>query len=225
VTLGTHLGQDDIRTGGTIVGVIDDTREGAVDRPSRPTLYVPHAQDPTSVVSIVVRGAGRTPDAAAVRTVINGLDPDVPLFRVRTTGQLASTVVAQPRLLTALMSLFAAAALLVAGIGLYGLLAQSVAARAREIGVRRVVGATASDVAALIAAHTGQMVGLGAIVGVVASWAASSVLDRFVFGQRGPDVVAYAAAIAALAGLATLAAAVPCRRALAVDPAVTLRSE
>lgn len=225
VTLGTHLGQDDVRTGGIIVGVVDDTREGAVDRPVRPTLYVPHAQDPTSVVAIVVRGAGRTPDAAAVRAVLAGLDPDVPLFRVRTTEQLASTVVAQPRLLTALMSLFAAAALLVAGIGLYGLLAQAVAARVREIGVRRAVGATARDVAALIAAHTSRMVGLGAVVGIAASWAASSALDRFVFGRHGPDVAAYAAAVAALAGVATLAAAVPCRRALAVDPATTLRSE
>ncbi|MGE3473377.1 MAG: ADOP family duplicated permease [Vicinamibacterales bacterium] len=223
--IGTHLAQREFLTGGTVVGVAANLREGAVDRPLRPTLYVPHAQEPTGFVSLAIRGAGRVPDAAAVRSVLNGLDPDVPLFRVRTTADLARSVAAEPRLLMALMSLFAAAALVVSAVGLYGMVAQSVAARAREIGVRRAVGATAFDVVALVARHVVTTMAAGSAVGLGASWLVSRVLDRFVFEPAGPDGVAYAAAVATLACAAGVAALVPCRRALAVDPTVALRAE
>lgn len=225
VRLGTHLGQDDIRTGGVVVGVVADVREGAVDRPPRPTVFVPHAQEPTTFVAVVARGRGRTPDAAALGAVVRGLDPDVPLYRVRTLDRLASTVVARPRLLMALMSLFAISAWIVAAVGLYGLFAQGVAARVREIGVRRAVGATGADVVRLVAGRGLATIATGALVGTVVSWLVSDALGRFVFGQAGPDPAAYAAAVAALAGIAVLAAVVPCRRALAVDPAVALKAE
>ncbi|MEZ5290694.1 MAG: ADOP family duplicated permease [Vicinamibacterales bacterium] len=223
--IGTHLAQRDARTGGTVVGVVANLREGPVDRPQRPTLYVPHAQEPTSFVSIAIRGAGRTPEVAGVRAVLNGLDPDVPMFRVRTVAQLGQTVVALPRLLMALMALFAAAALIVASVGLYGLMAQSVAARVREIGVRRAVGATGLDVVGLIARHVGATLSAGAVLGIAGAWLATGTIDRFVYGPGGPDAIAYAAAIAALAAAGGLAALVPCRRALAVDPSVALRAE
>lgn len=149
----------------------------------------------------------------------------MPLFRVRTLAQLASASLAQPRLLLTLMSLFASAALLVAAIGLYGLLAQAVAARVREIGVRRAVGATTLDVAGLIARQTARTVGAGAAIGVAVSWTISGALERFVYGAGGPDVAAYATAVAVLTGVALLAAFAPCRRAVAVDPAAALRGE
>lgn len=225
VRLGTHLGQDDIRTGGVVVGVVADVREGAVDRPVRPTVFVPHAQEPTSVVAIVARGRIGTPDAAALSGVVRGLDPDVPLYRVRTLDRLAATVVARPRLLMALMSLFALSAWVVAAVGLYGLFAQGVAARVREIGVRRAVGATSLDVVRLVAGRGLTTIAVGAAAGGVVSWLASDALGRFVFGHTGPDPAAYATAVAALAGVAVAAAVVPCRRALAVDPVVALKAE
>ncbi len=225
VHLGTHLGQDDIRTGGVVVGVVADVREGAVDRPPRPSAFVPHAQEPTTFVAIVARGRGRTPDAAALSAVLRGLDPDVPLYRVRTLDRLAATVVARPRLLMALMSLFALSAWIVAAVGLYGLFAQGVAARVREIGVRRAVGATGLDVVRLVAGRGLATIAVGAVAGAVVSWLVSDALGRFVFGHIGPDPAAYATAVAALAGVAVAAAVVPCRRALAVDPVVALKAE
>lgn len=225
LVLGTRLGQDEVRTGGTVVGIVADTREAGADRPARPTVFVPHAQEPTTFVSLVVRGAGRTPDAEGLRRALAAVDPSVPMFRVRTTAQLGAGLVSQARLLLVLMALFAAAAVLVAALGLYGLLAHAVAARVREIGVRRAVGATAADIAGLVARESAWSIGLGVTLGVAASWLASGLLARFVFGATGLDLAAYGTAVAAMLALGTLAAFVPCRRALAIDPAVALKTD
>lgn len=225
IALGTRLGQTDVRTGGTVVGVVADTREAAADRPPRPTVFVPHAQEPTTFVSLVVRGAGRTPDAESVRRVLEALDPTVPVFRVRTTAQLGAALVSQARLLLVLIGLFAAAAVLIAALGLYGLLAHAVVARMREIGVRRAIGATAADIAGLVVRDSARSIGLGALIGVAGSWLASGVLTRFVFGATGPDPAAYAAAVATMIGIGAVAALAPCRRALAIDPATALKGD
>lgn len=225
VSLGTRLGQDAVSTGGAIVGIVADTREGSAARPPRPTVFVPHAQEPTTFVSLVVRGAGRTPDAASLRRVLEAQDPSVPMFRVRTTAQLGSAFVSQPRLLLVLMTLFAMAAVLVAALGLYGVLAHAVAARGREIGIRRAVGATALDITRLVARDSVWSIALGVAFGVAASWMTSGLLAGFVFGASGPDTIAYLTAVAAVVVLGALAALVPCRRALAIDPAVALKTD
>jgi putative ABC transport system permease protein len=225
LVLGTRLGQDEVRTGGAVVGVVDDTREAGLDRPPRPTVFVPYAQEPTTFVALVVRGVGGTPDAASLRRVLEAIDPTVPMFRVRTTAQLGSALVAQPRLLLVLMTLFAAVAVFIAALGLYGLLADSVAARVREIGVRRAVGATTSDIVGLVAGRTVWTVALGAATGVALSLVLSNALGRFVFGGDGRDVVAYAVTLGVVAVAAGVATVVPCRRALRVDPAEALRTD
>ena len=160
-----------------------------------------------------------------LRSALGELDPDVPMFRVRTMAQLASSTVAQPRLLMLLMSLFGAAALGVAALGLYGILAQAVEARRKEIGIRRAIGATVGDVVRLVAWDTTRLVATGLVVGVVAAAATAETLSRVVATASRPDVATVTAAVIAFAVVAAVAALVPCRRALAVDPAVTLKAE
>jgi len=147
------------------------------------------------------------------------------MFRVRTMAQLASSTVAQPRLLMLLMSVFGAAALAVAALGLYGILAQAVEARRKEIGIRRAIGATVGDVVRLVAWDTTRLVGAGLAVGVATAVATAEALSRVAATADRPDAITVAAAVAAFALVAVVAALVPCRRALAVDPAVTLKAE
>ena len=165
------------------------------------------------------------PDVPMLRSVLGELDPDVPMFRVRTMAQLASSTVAQPRLLMLLMSLFGVAAVAVAALGLYGMLAQAVEARRKEIGIRRAIGATVGDVVRLVAWDTTRLVAAGLVVGVVTAVATAETLSRVAVTADRPDVVTVSAAITVFAVVAAVAALVPCRRALAVDPAVTLKAE
>jgi predicted permease len=224
-TVGTRLGQEGERVGGRVVGVVGDSRERGPMSPPLPTIYVAHAQFPVGFVAAAIRTSGAGPDVATLRAALAGLDPDVPMFRVRTMAQLAASTVAQPRLLTLLMSLFGMAALAVAAIGLYGVLAQAVEARRKEIGIRRAVGATVADVVRLVAWDTTRLVVAGLLVGVVAAVTLAETVARLVVNAARPDVAAFAAAVTVFAAVAALAALVPCRRALAVDPVVTLKAE
>jgi putative ABC transport system permease protein len=225
VTVGTRLGQEAERVGGRIVGVVADSRERGPMAAPQPTIYVAHAQFPVGFVAVALRTAVGGADVPMLRSVLADLDPDVPMFRVRTMAQLASATVAQPRLLMLLMTLFGVAALAVAALGLYGILAQAVEARRKEIGIRRAIGATVGDVVRLVAWDTTRLVAAGLAVGVVAAVATSELFVRVVATADRPDVVTISAAVTVFAAVAAVAALVPCRRALAVDPAVTLKAE
>ena len=224
-TVGTRLGQEGERVGGRVVGVVGDSRERGPMSAQLPTIYVAHPQFPVGFFAVAIRTAGAGPDVATLRAALAGLDPDVPMFRVRTMAQLAASTVAQPRLLMLLMSLFGLAALAVAAIGLYGVLAQAVEARRKEIGIRRAVGATVADVVRLVAKDTTRLVVAGLALGAGAAVALAEGLSRLVATGLRPDLAAFAAAVTAFVAVAALAALVPCRRALAVDPVVTLKAE
>jgi ABC-type antimicrobial peptide transport system permease subunit len=140
-------------------------------------------------------------------------------------AQLAASTVAQPRLLMLLMSLFGAAAIGVAAIGLYGILAQAVEARRKEIGIRRAVGATVADVVRLVAWDTTRLIAAGITLGIAIAAATGEGLVRVVATEIRPDPAILIAAVGAFTAVAVLAALVPCRRALAVDPAVTLKGD
>ncbi|MGD9902486.1 MAG: ADOP family duplicated permease [Vicinamibacterales bacterium] len=223
--LGTRLGRDDQRFGGRVVGVVADTRERGPMAPPRPTVYAAHAQFPASFVAVAVRTAGPAASPAALRAELAAVDPEVPMFRVRTMAQLAASTVAQPRLLALLMTAFGAAALAVAAIGLYGVLSLAVEARRREIGIRRAIGATVGDVVGLVARDTGRLLAAGLACGVVGAAAAQTLLSGLSPDAAVADGGVYATAIAVFTAVAALAAWVPCRRALAVDPAATLKAE
>jgi predicted permease len=226
ISMGTHLGRDDQRTGGEVVGVVGDVRHRGPGRPVAPTLYAAHAQAPVDFVSVVVR-ARQDPSALLgfLRADVAGLDPDVPMFQVRTMDQIAADTVAQPRLYMALLGLFAGTAVLLAGLGLYGVLAQTVAQRTREIGIRMAVGAARREVVLLVMAQGGRLALAGVVVGLAGAALASRALSGLLFGVTPVDLPTYAAVGVALLAIALFASWLPARRASRVDPVRALRAD
>lgn len=209
----------------TIVGVVADTRRAGVDTPPWTESYQPHSQDPRSM-TVLVR-ADREPQAlaGALRAAVREVDPELALADVATLEGLLDGQIAPRRFNAWLLTAFAAAAIGLTAIGLYGLLAYTVALRRRELAVRLSVGATPHQMLALIGRHVSAVVGVGAAVGLAGAVAAATALRSLLFGVSPWDPLAQAAALVLLVAMAVVAAWVPVRRAMRVDPAAVLRAE
>jgi predicted permease len=225
-TLGTRLGQGGPNAGGRVVGIAGDVRDFGPAGPLRPTVYLAHAQFPVESVSIAVKA--RT-DAAAVveptRTLLAQLDPDVPMFRVRTLEQLAANAVAQPRLYLLLLGLFAAAAVLLAAIGIYGVLMHAVSQRTREIGIRLALGAHRGKVVAMVVRQAASLAIAGLVIGLALAFGATRFIRGLLFDVEPTDRLTYAAVAIGLVAIALLASYLPARRASRIDPMRALRYE
>jgi putative ABC transport system permease protein len=177
-------------------------------------------------MAVAVRTAG---DPAALvapaRRAVVAADPEVPLFRVRTMDELASAVVAQPRLYSLLLGLFAAVAMLLAAVGIYGVMAQAVARRTPEIGLRLALGAQARDVLGMVVGDGLRLAGIGVALGVAGAVAGSRLMVSLLYGVRPLDAVTFVAVPLALLGVALAASYLPARRAARVDPMMALRTE
>ena len=175
-------------------------------------------------MDLVVRTAGNPESSLpAVRRKIHAIDPELPLSAVRTMDQWLSSNAAQPRLNAVLLAIFAAVALLIAAIGIYGVLAYSVTQRTREIGVRMALGAQRGNVVSLVV-REGMLVAIAGIgAGLAASAALSRILATLLFGVRPRDPGTFALVAALLAVIALAACLLPARRAARVDPMVALR--
>jgi putative ABC transport system permease protein len=160
-----------------------------------------------------------------VREAVRRLDREQPVYNVRTMGQLLAESVARRRFQMSLLALFASLALLLAGVGLYGVMSYGVARRTHEIGVRVALGARARDVFRLVVGGGMKLAALGLLLGVVASLALTRLMTGLLFGVSAADPVVYAAVSLLLAAVALLACLVPARRATKVDPIVALRHE
>jgi len=208
------------------VGVAGGVRSTALNQEPAPAMYIPSSFRLWPLMEVVVRAYGR-PDLLlpAVRRKVHQLDPEMPLSNVRTMEQWISNSAVQPRLNAALLGIFACVALVVAAIGVYGVLAYSVTQRVREIGLRMALGAQPGEVLSLIV-REGMAVGLAGIgAGLAGAWALSQVVATLLFRVRMRDPLTYAA-VAAILTLVTLAAcAVPAYRASRVDPMAALREE
>jgi predicted permease len=225
-----------IRTGGfdvkadtpwmTVVGVVGRVKQDALDADSRMAIYHAHTQRPGRAMNVVVR-SGSDPAAltSAVRNQIREIDPDLPLYNVRTMEQRVDDSLARRRFSMLLLTLFACLALGLAAIGIYGVIAFLVSQSTREVGIRMALGATPREILMLIV-RQGLVV---TVIGVVAGLAGAFVLTRFMntllFGVHATDPLTFVAIAAALAMVAVLASYVPARRAARVDPMVSLRSE
>jgi putative ABC transport system permease protein len=207
----------------TIVGVVTDVRQSALNQES-PSMYFSIDARSWPTMDVALR-TDLPPDSllAVVRRTVRGIDPDLPIAQVRTMDEWVAASAAQPRLNAMLIGLFAGAALLLAAVGIYGVIAYSVTQRTREIGLRIALGAPRKTVLALIV-REGMTVGAAGIAtGVAAGLMLGRVLAALVFGVDVRDPRTYAAVAIALSLVALAASAIPARRAASVDPMIALR--
>jgi putative ABC transport system permease protein len=231
-TLGTRLGlgKDHARAGGQVIGVVRDVHDASLARVGRPWVYVVHAQFPVPYLSLALR-TGDDPAALVgpARAALAALDPDVPMDRVRTMGEWISSSMAGRLFYAWLIGIFAALALGLAAVGVYGVLSQAVGERTREIGLRVALGAVPREVTALVVRQGVAPAALGVGVGLVLALALTRTLQAYLapmLFRVGPsDVSTYAVVAALILAVALLAAWIPARRAASVDPVVALRSE
>ncbi|MFL5581492.1 MAG: FtsX-like permease family protein, partial [Gemmatimonadaceae bacterium] len=210
-----------------IIGVAKDVRLTALDAPSRPALYYSVAQVPYPYLSYVVRAKQGDPAALlpAMRRELAALDPALALFDAKTMESVTSASLARQRFGLLVAGGFAAAALLLATVGLYGVIAYGVTQRTREIGVRLALGARPGDVQRLVVGEGMRVALLGIAVGLAGAAAGSRLIRSLLFDVSPSSPLVYAA-VAALAALVALAASwLPARRAAALDPTTALRAE
>ena len=208
-----------------VVGVAGDVRNLNQALDPRPTMYLSSTQYLWPTMTLVVRTRGETAVANLVRKTVSAIDPQLAVFNVRTMETLLETNVTQPRVTAWLFGMFAALALLLAAIGVYGVLAYLVTQRTREIGVRLALGARPASVRRLIVGHSLRLSLWGIAVGAAGALAAADVLESQLFGIKPRDPMTLAAVAVSLLGVALLASYVPARRATRVDPLTALRTE
>jgi predicted permease len=224
--LGTRLGQNGRRAGGEVIGIARPVHELGPAGPLRPTVYLAHAQFPVDFITVTMKA--RADEAALVepaRTVLADFDPDLPMFRVRSMEQLAAGAVAQPRLYFTLILLFAGAAMLLAAIGIYGVLMHAVSQRTREIGIRLALGASRHEVVTGVVCHAALLASAGLGLGVLFALGATRYVRSLLFQIQPTDAVTYVSVAAGLLLVAVIASYLPARRASCIDPATALRNE
>jgi putative ABC transport system permease protein len=209
-----------------IVGVVGDVKLASIEGEIRPTAYLSSRQYAFGLMSFVIRTTGDPSRLApaAVR-VIREIDPMLPVSAVRPLDEVFAQSIARPRLTAAAMSVFAAAALLLAALGVYGIVAYSVAQRAREFGIRVALGAKPSQIIGMVVGQNLRIVGIGLAVGIAAAIPATRLMRGLLY-QVGPnDPGTFIVIAAMLAAVSIVAAYVPARRGTQVDPVVTLKAE
>jgi putative ABC transport system permease protein len=210
-----------------VVGVVGDVKNAGLAQPSQPQAYTPYAQRPWPTMRLVVRAAGGDPLSLvnSLRAAVWSVDPDLPVTQVETLGDSLSGSVSTTRLTVSLLTVFAVAALVIAATGLYGVIAQTVEQRTREVGIRVALGADARSVLALAAGEGLRLVAVGMTIGLVAAGIAGRAAESIVVDVSPLDPLTYAAVVIVFLVTATAASLVPVRRALDVDPIVALRAE
>jgi putative ABC transport system permease protein len=209
-----------------IVGVIDDIRDLKLTRTARSVVYVPFASLPTNFMDLAVRTrSAPAPVVAAIRTELRQVDPNQPLGKVETMEQVFDSQVASPRFNAVLLGSFAALALLLAGVGIYGVIAYSVSLRTREIGIRMAIGADRAAVLAYVLRGGLLPPLIGLVIGIPAAMGVSRLLTASLYETRALDPLTYVLVAGAILLTSSLAALFPARRATRVDPMLALRCD
>jgi predicted permease len=210
----------------TVVGVVRDTRHIFVDSVPPPTMYFAHQQFPWASMWLTVRGVG---DAAELVTLVRreaaALDPNVVVAPVQPLSRLVREATAEPRLIMLVVGIFASAALVLATIGLYGIVAFTVSQRSREIGVRLALGAPARGIVRAVLWRGVALAAAGVALGAVAAYGVAGGLRAILFETEPTDAPTFLALGALLIAVAAVACVVPARRASRVDPMIALRSD
>ena len=212
----------------TVIGVVGDVLHEGLDGEASPEMYVPFTQAPNieDVPTIVVRTAVEpAAAAAALRTAVSNIDRALPLDRIETMEQLVSNSVAQPRFRTVILGAFSILALVMASIGIYGVMNYLVIQRTREIGIRLSVGATQADVLRMVLGRAAILTGAGVALGLLGSVLLVRLIARLLYGITPLDPLTFVAVSLLLPAVALAASYIPARRATRVDPNIALRYE
>ena len=216
----------DSTTFGTVVGVVADVRYGNPENPAGADVYLSSRQAPSPGAVLLIHSRG---DASALvpalRDIVKGMNANIPLFDVRTMEERLDGTLARARFSSATLAMFAASALLLAAIGLYGVMAYAVVQRTREIGIRVALGADRRAVLGGVVRQAMTLVGIGIVVGIGASLALSRVLSELLYETSATDPVTFVAIPLVLAVVALVASIIPAWRATRIEPAVALRYE
>jgi putative ABC transport system permease protein len=210
----------------TIVGVVGDVKTEGFDQPDQPHLYVCLFQNVGYSMAVYLRADGDPKGLTqALRREVQSVDPNLPVFGERTMEDIVSSSLAQRRFALQVVGAFGVLALLLAGVGVYGVVAYSVSQRTREIGIRLALGASSGAILRWVFSQGMRLALLGTAAGLVGALALTRLLRGLLFGVSAADPVTYAGLAVLLAGVALLACYIPARRATKVDPMVALRYE
>jgi putative ABC transport system permease protein len=209
----------------TIVGVVGDVRHFGLAEDAPPILYLPVPQFPQRTLTIVVRAQKGLPVARLIEDTVRALDPAQPVYDARTMEGWVMRSTAQPRFSLLMLSVFAAAAVTLAALGIYGVVAFTVAGRARELGIRVALGADPRGLMRLVIIRGLLLAALGLALGLAGALLSSRYLASLWYGVKPLEPLVYAGAAAVLGGAALLACIVPARRILRLDPTAALRTE
>jgi predicted permease len=222
--LGKRISRDDTNPKwATIVGVVADIKHRGLDMEAQPEYYLPHTQGPDREMILAVRSAQDARTLAhSVQEELRNVDPDIPLSNVRTFDAVVADSVAPRRLSVVLLSAFSGIALLLASVGMYGVISFLVVQRTHEIGVRMALGAQRSDVLRMVIGHAAKLLGIGAAIGLPVAVFSNSALRTLLYQVSPFDLSIFLVVTLILAGVALLASCIPALRAARADPVVAL---
>jgi ABC-type antimicrobial peptide transport system permease subunit len=208
------------------VGVVGDIKLTSLDGEVRPTVYIAHKQFTIPVMTFVARTEGN-PEllVPGVSAAVHGIDPELPLAEVRTMEAVVDRTLARPRIVAVLLTVFAVMALALAAVGVYGVMAYSVAQRTQEIGVRMALGATTDSVFGMVIGDALRLVGIGVAAGLVCAAGLTRLLTTLLYETEPLDPLTFIVTAVVLTAVAMLASFVPARRGTRIAPNQALRAE
>jgi predicted permease len=235
VNIGVGLGPDFDEAPRQIVGIVGNVRETGLKGADEPVMYVPDSQITDGLTKlansviplswIIQTAADPSALSAAIQHEIQSVDSQLGASKIRTMDQVVSDSTARQNFNMLLLTIFAGLALLLAAIGIYGLMSYSVEQRTQELGIRMALGANRGDMLKLMVRQGMLLAGIGVVIGLAASFGLNRFLANLLFGVKATDPVTYAAVAAILVSVALLATYIPARRATMIDPVVALRYE
>ena len=210
--------------GGEIIGVVGNVKRRGLSQEVFPETYASFMQPTLGVFSVVVRSTADPSTAmAAIRSQMRELDRDLPVSELRQLDELVSSSVSRPRFYTMLLGVFATIALVLAAVGIYGVISYAVSLRTRELGIRVALGATGRQVSGLVLQQGMTLALAGVAVGGLGAYWLTYLLDTLLFGVTSRDALTFAVVAATLTAIAAIACYIPARRAARADPLLAMR--
>ena len=222
-----NITTDDKEIWREIVGIVGDIKQYGVDKATSAQSYEPFAQNPfSSSINVIIRTSGPSSAlASSLRPAVYAVDKDQPVGAIRPLEEIAADSISRQRFAMVLLSVFSGVALVIAAVGIYGVMAYSVAQRTGEFGIRMALGAQRGDVLRLVLKQGGKLIGLGLLIGLVTTLVAARAMGSILYNTSAQDPLTLATITVVLAAVASLACLLPANRATRVNPIEALRAE